>query len=196
MHHSDITINVDGTTFHAHKNILAASSGYFKTMFSSGFKESTMSEIELHLPQQNQVFATLLEFIYTGNMSKLTPDTVCVILDVACYLQVNQAVHICSAFIRHLYRKKLMSLENAEEISNRPEQELQDLVRESERYINVQQKNQSSSEPNTGRMEPYKHGEKYEEACKMHFNSGEYISKELQVFIMISQGPDTRRLVF
>ena len=174
QHYSDIKIKVGGTTFHAHKNILAASSDYFKAMFLSRFKESTMCEIEVHLPQESHAFENLLEFIYTGKMRTVTPDTVCAVLDAACYLQVNQAAYACSALIRHWYNQKLMSHEHAEEISNRPEKELQDLVWESACYIhNVQKENQSTSKPKYGRMEPCGYVKEYRKASKVHFNTGE-----------------------
>ena len=44
---TDITVHVDNRHFGAHKVVLAACSHYFKTMFTSGFQESKLSEVRL-----------------------------------------------------------------------------------------------------------------------------------------------------
>ncbi|XP_072035552.1 uncharacterized protein [Amphiura filiformis] len=135
--HSDITIKVDDKLFKAHKSILVASSDYFKTMFSAGFKEANMNEIELHVPGQSEVFETLLEFIYSGKMSYLTSDTAVDILGMAGYLQMDQAVELCCEAILHWYARNLMSLERALEICQHPEENLSFLILQSKYYIAV-----------------------------------------------------------
>ena len=104
-------------------------------MFLSGFKEASLSEIELHVPGETHIFGTLLEFIYTGNMPHLSPDTLIATLDMAFYLQIASAVHLFRIAIMHWYCKNLMSLENALEVLQRPEEELHDLRTQSRHYI-------------------------------------------------------------
>uniref|UniRef100_A0A3Q2DDG0 BTB domain-containing protein n=1 Tax=Cyprinodon variegatus TaxID=28743 RepID=A0A3Q2DDG0_CYPVA len=43
----DVILEVDGTFFHVHRVILAASSDYFRGMFTSGMKESHQNYIAL-----------------------------------------------------------------------------------------------------------------------------------------------------
>ena len=43
----DVTIKIGGRVFHAHKAILAATSDYFRAMFTSGFKETNEREIKI-----------------------------------------------------------------------------------------------------------------------------------------------------
>ena len=43
----DVTLKVEGRSFQAHRNILAAASPYFKVMFGSNFKEKNQSVINL-----------------------------------------------------------------------------------------------------------------------------------------------------
>lgn len=62
----DITLLIGIKRFHAHKNVLAASSPYFRAMFSSGMKEQGRNEIELH-DVSSDVFNLVISFIYTGS---------------------------------------------------------------------------------------------------------------------------------
>jgi hypothetical protein len=47
MRYSDVAFLVEGVPIKAHKVFLAASSEYFKGMFTSGLKEAQQDEIEL-----------------------------------------------------------------------------------------------------------------------------------------------------
>ena len=93
----DVVVNISGRAFHAHKAVLAASSTYFMSMFTSGFKESTESEVTIE--GNPDIFQTLLEYAYTGNM-KIKPKTAFDILQMACYLQFTDVSQYCCEFIK------------------------------------------------------------------------------------------------
>ena len=89
----DVVIHVGGETFRARKDILAASSSYFKAMFTSGFKES--SEREIKLEGRGEIFRVILQFAYTGKL-ETTPGNLYEVLSMACYLQYIDA--ICDSY--------------------------------------------------------------------------------------------------
>ncbi|EGC38531.1 hypothetical protein DICPUDRAFT_45776 [Dictyostelium purpureum] len=62
---SDVTFNVEGKQIHAHRNILSVRSPYFKSLFSSGLKETYEKEITIN--ERHDDFKTLIEFLYSGN---------------------------------------------------------------------------------------------------------------------------------
>ncbi|XP_072013099.1 kelch-like protein 12 [Amphiura filiformis] len=97
----DVTINVGGRVFHAHKNVLAARSCYFLAMFTSGFKESTQNEISID--GKAEIFEKLLDFAYTGELM-VTFETACDILEMACYMQFEDARKSCCSYIRDACR--------------------------------------------------------------------------------------------
>ncbi|XP_072019846.1 kelch-like protein 32 isoform X1 [Amphiura filiformis] len=105
-HHStfcDVTIIVVDQRFPAHKAVLSCASDYFQGMFSSGFQESTMSEITV--PGTEESFAQILNFIYTGHFS-LSVRTVTGILKMAGYMVLTKAVELCAEYLKDI-RKKL-----------------------------------------------------------------------------------------
>ncbi|XP_069753407.1 zinc finger and BTB domain-containing protein 38 isoform X2 [Narcine bancroftii] len=64
----DVTIVVEDTKFKAHKNVLAASSAYFKNLFSS--QELWLVSQVLELPDfKADVFAEILHFIYSAKVA-------------------------------------------------------------------------------------------------------------------------------
>lgn len=85
----DITINVSGSSFHAHKAVLAAASNYFMTMFTSDFKER--NETNICIEGDPQIFECLLNFAYTGNV-KCTLETAADLLELANYMQFTDAI--------------------------------------------------------------------------------------------------------
>ncbi|KAI8498061.1 Kelch repeat and BTB [Branchiostoma belcheri] len=65
---TDVIIHVDGTSFPAHRNVLAAASPYFMAMLSRGLKEAREEEISMYGVGQEAI-AHVLDFIYTGKVS-------------------------------------------------------------------------------------------------------------------------------
>lgn len=73
---SDVKFIIDGTDFHAHKNILANQSDVFAAMFKHGMKESLENTVEID-DVNYEVMQELFRFVYTGkinNIDKLARD--------------------------------------------------------------------------------------------------------------------------
>ncbi|KAF4547393.1 Hypothetical protein D9617_43g040090 [Elsinoe fawcettii] len=60
---SDLTLHYGDQSRRVHKVILYTKSGYFKTLFTSGFKESTADEIRLE-EEDCEYFTCMLRYIY------------------------------------------------------------------------------------------------------------------------------------
>uniref|UniRef100_W5M7S1 Kelch like family member 34 n=1 Tax=Lepisosteus oculatus TaxID=7918 RepID=W5M7S1_LEPOC len=93
----DIVLVAGGTEFPAHRSLLACSSDYFRSLFKDYTRESKASLIKLQV-----VTATglqhILDFIYTSWLS-LSPDTLEDTLEAASYLQVLEAIQLCSQYM-------------------------------------------------------------------------------------------------
>ena len=61
----DVTLVVEGREFRAHRNVLAASSPYFRNMFTSDMREKTESKVTIEA-LTSSVMEDLLSYIYTG----------------------------------------------------------------------------------------------------------------------------------
>lgn len=66
--YSDVTLQVNGQAFHAHKVILAARSQYFRALLFGGLRESHQAEVEIK-DTNLTAFKVLLRYIYTGWVS-------------------------------------------------------------------------------------------------------------------------------
>ena len=71
MKFPDITINVRGRQFKAHKSILATRSQFFAAMFDHPTKEKLTNQVEVE-DVDPTLFNEILRFIYTGRLSELT----------------------------------------------------------------------------------------------------------------------------
>ena len=67
----DITILVDGVQFRAHRNVLAASSDFMRSLICGDFKERSSPTVTLD-EVASTVFACVLDFCYEG--SYCVPD--------------------------------------------------------------------------------------------------------------------------
>ena len=93
----DVNIIVGDKRFPAHKLVLSSTSDYFQGMFSSGFQESTMSEVTV--PGTEEGFAQILDFAYTGFFT-LSLKTVTDILKMACYMVFAEVVELCAEYLK------------------------------------------------------------------------------------------------
>ncbi|MEQ2213296.1 hypothetical protein XENOCAPTIV_012576, partial [Xenoophorus captivus] len=66
----DVTIVVEDVKFRAHKNILAACSGYFRTTLTSSDTCSSSQVLEL-MDLKSEVFASILNFIYSSKVTSV-----------------------------------------------------------------------------------------------------------------------------
>ncbi|XP_072020319.1 kelch-like protein 15 [Amphiura filiformis] len=91
----DITIKVGDASFEAHKAVLASSSDFFNTMFTSGFQES--HALEATITGKPEAFQILLDFSYSGklNFSSSEITTIMNVFKLAHYLQFNEVVTKC-----------------------------------------------------------------------------------------------------
>jgi len=94
--YSDIKLIVDGTSFPAHKVILAARSEYFRALLYGGMRETKQTEVELK-DTPITAFRHLLKYIYTGhiNLSSFKEDLILEILSLSHqygFLQLEAAI--------------------------------------------------------------------------------------------------------
>ena len=61
----DVILQIEGQNFSAHRCVLSAASPYFRSLFTSGFKENKDSTIVLQ-DTKPAVLSEALRFIYTG----------------------------------------------------------------------------------------------------------------------------------
>uniref|UniRef100_A0A3P9IV53 Nucleus accumbens associated 1, BEN and BTB (POZ) domain containing a n=1 Tax=Oryzias latipes TaxID=8090 RepID=A0A3P9IV53_ORYLA len=81
----DVSVVVKGHAFKAHRAVLAASSSYFRDLFSS----SSSSMVELPPAVQPQSFQQILAFCYTGRLSMTVGDQF-LLMYTAGFLQIQQ----------------------------------------------------------------------------------------------------------
>lgn len=62
----DVTLRIEGEDFSAHRCVLSAASSYFRSMFTSGFKENESNVVELEEVKSPAAASEALRFIYTG----------------------------------------------------------------------------------------------------------------------------------
>uniref|UniRef100_A0A452HV84 Uncharacterized protein n=1 Tax=Gopherus agassizii TaxID=38772 RepID=A0A452HV84_9SAUR len=93
----DCMLVVKGVCFKAHKNVLAAFSQYFRTLFqnSPGQKNDVF-----HLDIKNVGgIGQILDFMYTSHLD-LSQDNIQAMLDIAQCLQVQNVLNICHTFLK------------------------------------------------------------------------------------------------
>ncbi|XP_038574330.1 BCL6A transcription repressor b isoform X1 [Micropterus salmoides] len=117
---TDVTIQVDGQHFHAHKAILVACSGFFYSVFMDP-KNANLSAISLEPKVDPKGFAILLDFMYTSCLN-LNDRLVLATMNTAIYLQMEHVADTCHRFIKsrhqslNMQTEEVHSLHLAEEI--------------------------------------------------------------------------------
>ncbi|XP_066529583.1 zinc finger and BTB domain-containing protein 8B [Hoplias malabaricus] len=96
----DCSIIVEGRVFKAHRNILFASSGYFRALLvhylqDNGHRHSTAS-LDIVTAE---AFSLILDFLYSGRIS-LRSNNVIEIMSAASYLQMTDVVNFCKGYIK------------------------------------------------------------------------------------------------
>ncbi|KAM6894668.1 kelch-like protein 33 [Lycodopsis pacificus] len=93
----DVILDVDGAVFHVHRVILAASSDYFRGMFTCGMRESTQTCIALPFLSPSELEA-LISCSYSGTLP-LSWDCVFEISCTALQLQFQPALSLCLKYM-------------------------------------------------------------------------------------------------
>ncbi|XP_043197507.1 kelch-like protein 20 [Amphibalanus amphitrite] len=93
----DVTVRVQERRWRAHRALLAASSPYFRTMFTSDYIEKEEAEIQLN-GFESDVFDSVLKYMYTGYI-ELSGDSVAAVLDATEHLQLSALRHHCLQYL-------------------------------------------------------------------------------------------------
>ncbi|PNJ30709.1 ZBTB49 isoform 2 [Pongo abelii] len=93
----DCMLVVKGVCFKAHKNVLAAFSQYFRSLFQNS---SSQKNDVFHLDVKNvSGIGQILDFMYTSHLD-LNQDNIQVMLDTAQCLQVQNVLSLCHTFLK------------------------------------------------------------------------------------------------
>ncbi|XP_055348164.1 BTB/POZ domain-containing protein 3-like [Paramacrobiotus metropolitanus] len=84
--------------FHAHRLILAARNPVFRTMFFGSLPENGDTAIDIR-DMMPEAFSNMLHFLYTGDVTNLTADSVIPTLVCADKYDLPRLIRICSDFI-------------------------------------------------------------------------------------------------
>ncbi|GFN90259.1 kelch-like 25 [Plakobranchus ocellatus] len=99
---SDLTVSVGGVDFKCHKLVLAAISGFFRSLFSSGMKEALEGRVVLHgfagHDFSSDVFTDLMKWLYDGNLI-LSLENVFEILQLSDQLDIQVLFNECKEFL-------------------------------------------------------------------------------------------------
>ncbi|XP_060640106.2 zinc finger and BTB domain-containing protein 8A [Anolis sagrei] len=95
----DCSIVVEGKVFKAHRNVLFASSGYFKMLLSQSSKESGQPSTATFQAFAPETFSVILDFVYSGKLS-LTGQNVIEVMSAASFLQMTDVISVCKTFIK------------------------------------------------------------------------------------------------
>ncbi|CAO2640082.1 Zinc finger and BTB domain-containing protein 49 [Lemmus lemmus] len=103
----DCMLVVRGVCFKAHKNVLAAFSQYFRSLFQSS---SSQKNDVFHLDVKNvSGIGHILDFMYTSHLD-LNQDNIQVMLDTAECLQVQNVLNLCHTFLKSASAAQLPGL--------------------------------------------------------------------------------------
>ncbi|KAL2779992.1 zinc finger and BTB domain-containing protein 49 [Daubentonia madagascariensis] len=92
----DCMLVVKGVCFKAHKNVLAAFSQYFRSLFQNSSQKNDV----FHLDIKNvSGIGQILDFMYTSRLD-LNQDNIQVMLDTAQCLQVQNVLNLCHTFLK------------------------------------------------------------------------------------------------
>lgn len=86
-----------GKLFQCNRNVLAAASPYFKSMFTGGLYESTQSKITIHDVDEDSM-SVIIDYCYTGKVT-ITEGNVQRLYAAANMLQLEYIRHACADFM-------------------------------------------------------------------------------------------------
>lgn len=96
---ADVTFVVEGARVFGHRLILSLRSEYFRSIFTTGMKESAQTEISV--PEVGKTeFVSILRFVYTGDAAIVTGDNVVDVLEASNYFSVTQLKCVCEDILK------------------------------------------------------------------------------------------------
>lgn len=96
----DCSIVVEGRVFKAHRNILFASSGYFRALLVHYLQDNIQRHSTASLDIVTaEAFSFILDFLYSGRLD-LRSNNVIEIMSAASYLQMTDVVNFCKGYIK------------------------------------------------------------------------------------------------
>lgn len=113
---TDVTIQVDGQHFCAHKAILVACSGFFYSVFMDP-KNTNLSAISLDPKVDPKGFSLLLDFMYSSCLN-LNDGNVLATMNAAIYLQMEHVADTCHRFIKSRHQSLNVQSEEVQSNSN------------------------------------------------------------------------------
>lgn len=97
---TDVTLIVESREIHCHRNVLAAMSPFFSTMFSCEFSEKYQKQISLPYIEKFDIMSTVLKYMYTGDITFVPKeDNILLLYLAANFLQLDSLVKFCISFI-------------------------------------------------------------------------------------------------
>ncbi|XP_051870412.1 kelch-like protein 34 [Pristis pectinata] len=93
----DVVLVAEGTEFRAHRSLLACASDYFRCLFKAHTREAGAAVVQLQLVSAGGL-GRVLDFIYSSCLA-LCPDSLEQTLEAASYLQVPEALRLCSVYL-------------------------------------------------------------------------------------------------
>ena len=94
----DVTLVVEGREFKAHRNVLAASSPYFRNMFTSDMREKTEGKVTIEA-LTSSVMEDLLSYLYTGAVEVTNDSCARDLLFASDYLMVPRLNKMAGDFL-------------------------------------------------------------------------------------------------
>ncbi|XP_007568764.1 BCL6A transcription repressor b [Poecilia formosa] len=119
---TDVTVQVDGQIFHAHKTILVACSGFFYSVFMKP-ENASLHAISLDPKVDPKGFSLLLDFMYTSFLN-LNDSVALTTLNTAIYLQMEHVADTCHRFIKSRHQALNMQMEEVQNNSSNLAEEI------------------------------------------------------------------------
>uniref|UniRef100_A0A452IDU2 BTB domain-containing protein n=1 Tax=Gopherus agassizii TaxID=38772 RepID=A0A452IDU2_9SAUR len=114
---TDVTLCSSEFEIPCHRNVLAASSPYFKAMFCNNFKESCQAKVNLKGIDSNILYQIVL-YVYTGEIL-ITPENVLYLMEATSMLQYIKLFQACSLYLQdQLTTENCLSMIRLSEILN------------------------------------------------------------------------------
>lgn len=92
-------ITSDSKKFRVDRNVLAASSPYFRALFSNTFYSENQSR-EVFLPDiSSDIMRIIIDFVYIGQINRLNESNVEKLIDAVNRLQIIGAIDYCNQYL-------------------------------------------------------------------------------------------------